>query len=192
VLSRGAPDALLDSYGVERKAHVRELTTRLKAIGGLICERDAERAKQRDMKLLADAGGRVAPTPRQDVLPRLAEGAFAQADSSARGTLFPQAWTRHDDRLVRMDDRLGSGWRLISTSPLAAPVEANGLANFRAASLPGLAEADGVLAAWFDKHGCEAALVRPDHYVFGTVVAGASAQALVNEARALIRQDRGD
>jgi 3-(3-hydroxy-phenyl)propionate hydroxylase len=28
-------------------------------------------------------------------------------------------------------------------------------------------EEDGVLAAWFDHHGCRAAIVRPDHYVFG-------------------------
>jgi 3-(3-hydroxy-phenyl)propionate hydroxylase len=30
-----------------------------------------------------------------------------------------------------------------------------------------LAEADGILAAWFERHGCEAALVRPDHLVYG-------------------------
>jgi 3-(3-hydroxy-phenyl)propionate hydroxylase len=30
-----------------------------------------------------------------------------------------------------------------------------------------LAEEDGVLAAWFDRHGCRAAIVRPDHYIFG-------------------------
>ena len=28
-------------------------------------------------------------------------------------------------------------------------------------------EHDGVIAAWFDRHGCRAAIVRPDHYVFG-------------------------
>jgi 3-(3-hydroxy-phenyl)propionate hydroxylase len=30
-----------------------------------------------------------------------------------------------------------------------------------------VAEEDGVVAAWFDRHGCRAAIVRPDHYVFG-------------------------
>lgn len=30
-----------------------------------------------------------------------------------------------------------------------------------------LREKDGVLSAWFDRHGAIAALVRPDHYVFG-------------------------
>ena len=32
---------------------------------------------------------------------------------------------------------------------------------------PGFAEADGVLAGWFIRHRCAAALVRPDHYVYG-------------------------
>jgi 3-(3-hydroxy-phenyl)propionate hydroxylase len=30
-----------------------------------------------------------------------------------------------------------------------------------------VAEEDGVLATWFDRYGCRAAIVRPDHYVFG-------------------------
>ena len=30
-----------------------------------------------------------------------------------------------------------------------------------------VAEEDGVLESWFDRHGCRAAIVRPDHYVFG-------------------------
>ena len=35
-----AAERLLDSYGEERQAHVRELTSRIKAIGAVICERD--------------------------------------------------------------------------------------------------------------------------------------------------------
>lgn len=31
-----------------------------------------------------------------------------------------------------------------------------------------LKETEGVLASWFERHGVIAALVRPDHYVFGT------------------------
>lgn len=32
-----------------------------------------------------------------------------------------------------------------------------------------LVEKDDVVAGWFERHGCVAALVRPDHYVFGVV-----------------------
>jgi 3-(3-hydroxy-phenyl)propionate hydroxylase len=32
---------------------------------------------------------------------------------------------------------------------------------------PGFQESSGVLASWFERMGCQAALVRPDHYVYG-------------------------
>ena len=28
-------------------------------------------------------------------------------------------------------------------------------------------ETEGVVAAWFERFGCKAAIVRPDHYVYG-------------------------
>jgi 3-(3-hydroxy-phenyl)propionate hydroxylase len=33
----------------------------------------------------------------------------------------------------------------------------------------GLVERDGVVADWFDRHGCAGAIVRPDHYVYGVL-----------------------
>jgi 3-(3-hydroxy-phenyl)propionate hydroxylase len=53
------------------------------------------------------------------------------------------------------------------------------------ATVPGVAtmrEADGILAAWFDHHQCEAALVRPDHLVYGVARRLGEAQALVQRA----------
>jgi 3-(3-hydroxy-phenyl)propionate hydroxylase len=165
VLRGQAPDALLDTYGQERQAHVRELTTRLKGIGALICERDVAKAQARDERLIAEAGGEVRPTPRQDVLPRLEQGALSQADSTARGTLFPQAWLLREGQRVRMDEVLGRGWRLLRAGEVAA-----------------LQEAEGVLAAWFERHRCAAALVRPDHYVLGTAAIADAVPALLAEA----------
>ena len=46
-----------DSYGEERGDHVRELTTRIKAIGQVICERDPQAARERDRRILAEGGG---------------------------------------------------------------------------------------------------------------------------------------
>ena len=122
---RGAAvERLLDSYGIERARHVRELTTRLKAVGAVICERDLDKARERDDKLLADCGGVVKDTPRQDVLPRLEEGLLSARDGSGRGTLFPQP--RLADGAL-MDQRLGGGWRLVLdgkavlTPPAGAP-----------------------------------------------------------------------
>src|SRR6185436_12323419 len=87
-----AAEALLDSYGTERKAHVRELTSRIKSVGAVICERDPVKARARDAKLLAECGGVVKDTPRQDILPRLEAGMLSAQEHSARGSLFPQPW----------------------------------------------------------------------------------------------------
>jgi 3-(3-hydroxy-phenyl)propionate hydroxylase len=185
VLQGKAGEALLDSYGVERGLHVRELTTRLKGIGALIGERDAARATARDARLIAEAGGTVRPTPRQDVLPRLADGALARDDSSARGTLFPQPWLQREGRRVRMDDAVGTGWRLVLRD--AEAVARADMPELRILVLPMLGEAEGVVASWFDSHHCAAALVRPDHYVFGTAARAAAVPDLLAQARAALR-----
>jgi 3-(3-hydroxy-phenyl)propionate hydroxylase len=171
-----AAERLLDSYGQERQAHVRELTTRLKALGAIICERDPAKARERDARLLAECGGVVKDTPRQDVLPRLETGLLATTATSGRGTLFPQPRLR-DGRL--MDQRFGCGWRLVGDGSLALPA-ANGIDPIDLITPP---EADGVVAAWMQRHGCHAALLRPDHYVYGTATDAASLQALLAEQR---------
>jgi 3-(3-hydroxy-phenyl)propionate hydroxylase len=170
VLRQGGSSALLDSYGIERRAHVRELTTRLKAVGALICERDVARARARDARLLAEGGGVVRDTPRQDVLPPLTTG-LLHAGAGA-GTLFPQPLLS-DGAL--MDERFGHGWRLVTDGTLAldAPPGAT------LVDLCRVPEREGVVADWMARHGVRAALVRPDHYVYGSAVDAAGAAALL-------------
>ena len=180
-----AAEALLDSYGHERKAHVRELTSRLKTIGALICERDVVKARERDVRLLAECGGVVKDTPRQDVLPRLSAGWLSRHDSSGRGTLFPQPRLA-DGRLL--DEDFGYGWRLVSDATLALPALPPGLTPVRLGEAGNAPEAEGVVAAWMQRHGCHAALVRPDHYVHGTAVDGVQLEALLAEWRAALRR----
>ena len=176
---------LLDSYGTERKAHVRELTTRIKAIGAVICERDAERARLRDDELLRACNGKVADTPRQDILPHLEHGCLSEHAHSGRGTLFPQPRLGSEGRL--MDLVHGCGWRLV----LARGADRlQGDAALRAATA-GLktivtgegaeAETEGVVQQWMARHACAAALVRPDHYVFGTAGNAAEVSHLLEE-----------
>ena len=187
-----AADDLLDSYGQERKAHVRELTTRIKAIGAVICERDPAKARARDAKLLADAGGTVKDTPRQDVLPRLEGGCLAAQDSVGRGTLFPQPRLQGGQL---MDERFGNGWRLVLSSRelLPPPAEAGGGGGAPAPVAPALIdlaatpESDGVVSTWMSRHACRAALVRPDNYVYGTATDPASLQALLADWRARLQ-----
>jgi len=42
-------------------------------------------------------------------------------------------------------------------------------------------ERDGIVSAWFARHGVLAALVRPDHYVFGVAVDTHSVVSLCGE-----------
>ncbi|WP_077036188.1 bifunctional 3-(3-hydroxy-phenyl)propionate/3-hydroxycinnamic acid hydroxylase [Pelomonas sp. KK5] len=184
-----AAEALLDSYGEERKAHVVDLTTRLKAIGAVICERDPAAARERDRQMLAEGGGTVRPTPRQDMLPRLRTGLLDRIERPARGSLAPQPWLRQHDRRIRMDQLLGCGWRLLLAAGSAldeatpAQAQALGLQTLRFGAGPGrVAEADAVMERWFQAQDCKAALLRPDHYVYGTAGHAVELGALLDGA----------
>ena len=175
----GAAEALLDSYGTERKAHVRELTSRIKGVGAVICERDAAKARARDAKMLADCGGIVQDTPRQDILPRLEGGFLVERDTTGRGTLFPQPRLAASGAL--MDHAVGGGWRLVLAPEADAPADVP--PGITVVALQRTPEAEGVVARWMQKHGCDTALVRPDHYVFGTALGRVETQELLAQWR---------
>jgi len=165
-----AAERLLDSYGEERKAHVRELTTRIKAVGAVICERDPAKARARDERLLAECNGVVKDTPRQDILPALATGLITATPGA--GTLFPQPRLQSG---ALMDERFGHGWRLVGDGR----VPAGALPGLTPIDLSRAPEADGVVAAWLQRHGAHVALVRPDHYTYGTAADAAALERLV-------------
>jgi 3-(3-hydroxy-phenyl)propionate hydroxylase len=171
VLEGSASDALLDTYGAERKAHVTELTTRIKAIGQIVGQRDLAKARERDAQLLAECGGKVQSQPRQSVQPALAQGLLSPQAHPAVGTIFPQPWIVRDGRKHRMDDIAGRGWRVVSCE--RGQASAPGL-RFVHIGTPEFREADGVAARWFAHHDCTAAIVRPDHYVWGVATDAAS------------------
>jgi 3-(3-hydroxy-phenyl)propionate hydroxylase len=192
VLKGSAQACLLDTYGQERKAHVTALTERIKHIGELVGERDTSRAMARDAQLLAQCNGLVQPTPRQNVQPALSEGCLGQAASWVPnlaqvtiGTVFPQAWVLdpQTQERVRMDTVTGCGWRLFLSETADAQwdkVVLNGALNVQVFrwDAKGLQECDGVVKAWFVNHGVQAALVRPDHIVFGVYGAASEVHGL--------------
>lgn len=190
VLQQRASEALLDTYATERKAHVIELTSRIKGIGQLVGQRDLHKARERDARLLAECGGQVKPTPRQNVQPALVAGCLDTSGHAAVGTLFPQAWIEQDGSRVRMDDGLGCGWRLFLQRDADAGCEqaaahlAPGL-NLRVHHLndPRFQELEGVLASWFERMACQVALVRPDHYVYGAYTSCAELESALHQLR---------
>lgn len=174
VLKGEAPDSLLDSYTAERKGHVTELTTRIKAIGKIIGERDIDKARARDARLLAECAGVVPSMPRQNVQPALQAGLLSALAHPRRGTIFPQPWLLSPEQArCRMDDAVGTGWRVVlaaGASPALGEVAgAAGRLSLRVLQLgtAELSEADGLLAQWFVQSDALAAIVRPDHYVYG-------------------------
>lgn len=178
VLNGQSGAALLDSYGEERSEHVRQLTTRIKAIGQIICERDPVAAEARDARILDEGGGHPRTVTRQEIVPPLQTGLLAFPLHPAHGTLFPQPWIRTATGRRLLDGVVGTGWRLVLDDRNAPDLTADVTQlDMRLIRLGSLAEADGVLAGWFDRHQCRAAIVRPDHYVYGVT---SDARALEN------------
>jgi 3-(3-hydroxy-phenyl)propionate hydroxylase len=190
VLKAESDDALLDTYAEERAAHVRELTTRIKAIGQVICERNPEAARVRDARILGEGGGKPRTITRQEIVPSLTTGLLSERPHPASGTLFPQPWIAAGGSRRLLDAVVGAGWRLIIDGRgdfavsddarqrsdelgvrivrVRPPAEHERAAeDADGARDVGVTETEGVVARWFDTHHCQAALVRPDHYVFG-------------------------
>jgi 3-(3-hydroxy-phenyl)propionate hydroxylase len=130
-LTGKATDKLLDTYQEERKQHVIRLTEVIKDIGRLIGERDPKAARERDKRLLEQAGGQIVTVPRQNLIPPLEGGFRSIHPHSANGTLFPKD---------------GAGGMRVVVKPQ---------------------QPDPILYPWFERWKCLAAIVRPDHYVFG-------------------------
>jgi 3-(3-hydroxy-phenyl)propionate hydroxylase len=176
-------EALLDSYGAERKAHVRELTSRIKHVGSVICERDPVKARARDAQLLAACDGVVQDTPRQDILPALETGLLARQTHAARGSLFPQPWLAAGEHAQRMDAVAGNGWRCVLAPSLALTGGVSTPPWLRTVALGSrdAQEVDGVAEAWFQHHQCVAALVRPDNIVYGVAHSAEETATLIQE-----------
>ncbi len=133
---RGQSNAkLLDSYGEERGEHVRQLTSRIKAIGHVICERDPDAAAARDERILAEGGGHPRTITRQEIVPPLADGTTGISPS-----------TRHTARCFHSP---GSGLQKDGAVSIASPAPDGGLCSICATN-------------WSSVPICERSLTRLD------------------------------
>ena len=187
-----AADCVLDTYETERAAHVRELTGRIKAIGQYISERDPALARARDERLLGEGGGKALTVTRQEIVPPLSHGFLHGASAPIAGTLFPQPSVETDAGPKLLDEVAGSGWRLVmfdvdesaafdlSRRAAALRVTPVRFVSAARAGVDALAEREGVLKDWFARARACAALVRPDHYVYGVADNARAAAALID------------
>jgi 3-(3-hydroxy-phenyl)propionate hydroxylase len=165
ILGGAASDDLLDTYQRERAPHVRATTLVAKTFGELIGERDPVAARERDERLLAEGNGAPPVRIRSAIVPPLADGFLR--DSPAAGSIFPQPVTTGE---VRLDD-VHQGFRLVDVAANGA-IHITPVRLAREGVAPGapirIEERDRFIAAWFASAGASCALVRPDHYVYGT------------------------
>jgi 3-(3-hydroxy-phenyl)propionate hydroxylase len=198
VMRGQAPDALLDTYGEERKPHVRTVVAHAKSFGLIIGELDVERARARDQQLEAELNSGQAVTVRQKFIPGLETGLLHRgADGQlapGAGELCIQPWVRTSPNAEwqRLDDVAGAGFTLITNAThLLSSLSAQDLDTWRrmggsvvvlgetapstTAGVHHVVERDGLMQQWLQTQNAQALVARPDHYVYGVA---ASAQGL--------------
>jgi 3-(3-hydroxy-phenyl)propionate hydroxylase len=189
IVMRGhAGDALLDSYEVERKPHVRSVVASAKEFGKIIGELDPVAAVARDARLRAELKSGKAETIRQKFIPDLGGGLIVSGAKLAGG-LFVQPHVRAlDGRVRRLDDLLKPEFAVVTATQEAMSwmseaslfcwqqlggerlviIDAgesstrDGISTF--------VENGGLFSNWMRENQVSAIIVRPDRYVF----AGAS------------------
>lgn len=168
VIARGAPEEVLDTYQVEREPHVRTIVEAAVGFGRLICTTDPAVAAARDAQMLAD------PRPPADTpsaVPALGSGpGFAEGG----GALVAQPVIDG----IRFDDLVGPRFAVITDGPLDPDSPEHRWWAPRATFLDAVAHPD-LRPLLF---GTEAAVVRPDRYLFGT----GPLTGLTDRARALL------
>lgn len=197
VIRQDAPAGLLDTYQQERRPHVSATTLAAMALGRVICERDPASAAERDARLLAEQGGVVTTTVRQNLIPGLGDGLIASATPGA-GSILPQPFVHAPGFAGRLDDLTGCTIRAVAVESLApadraALLEALmplggvlvqlGTAEAGDGPLVNAMEDEGLMAAWLKGLGQRIAVARPDHYVYGTASSATDAVALLEQLR---------
>ena len=200
----GASRRLLDTYGEERKPHVRTIVSHAKAFGLIIGELDEVAARERDGRLIEAMAAGNAETVRQKFIPGLQSGLIdMDAKSQPRagaGALFVQPWVKASSGpFRRLDDLVTTGFLLVSTSGESLgwlDVESTekwqrlqgqqvvvlSEPHLTTSSVPALlvTEREGVFKKWLEELGAVVVLVRPDRYVYGTAMNAAELQRLVD------------
>jgi 3-(3-hydroxy-phenyl)propionate hydroxylase len=164
VLAHRAGDVLLDTYMTERAPHVRHVVDASVAMGRIVCEQDPVRAAERDTFMTAAlrANGSTLGHGQSGQAALLCQGLLRKADAGA-GQLFPQPTVIVNGVPTRLDEAV-SGTRIVRAGASDDTVHittADAERSFTECAGPSARD-------WLGRHSVTAALVRPDHYVFGT------------------------
>ncbi|MEU3509662.1 bifunctional 3-(3-hydroxy-phenyl)propionate/3-hydroxycinnamic acid hydroxylase [Streptomyces longwoodensis] len=179
---RGAADpAVLDTYGTERAAHVQHAIGMSIELGKVICVTDPGEAARRDAFMIgndADPERVLPPLPP----PLLADGLLSR-DRLGAGRLSRQGRVCHQGRTGLLNDVVGRGFVVASTTDPRTVLSARQLTflerigahllhlvppGTQADDQVGAVDVDGFYVSHFTEDGLAGAVVRPDHYLFGT------------------------
>lgn len=152
VILRGAPEALLDSYGPERAEHARRFIKTATELGTQLSQPTKEAIDALNARVGREGRGRS---------PRLGDGLHDEQHGG--GTRAPQP-RLGDGRLL--DDAVGYEFALLMTDTAREQLGDAALAQTPAARVVPVT-ADGEAAAWLREQDAVAAIIRPDRYLFG-------------------------
>jgi len=207
VLRMLAPMDLLDTYQAEREPHVRFITEKAIELGRVQTLRDPAKARERDDRLLRARAENRAPEKLR-YPPLAGAGLAARIGAPHAGEFFVQGRVAGARGEGLFDDVVGQGPCIVARNGALATLgrgrreewEAIGGRLARLGESDGgvppdrtavVADRDGTYAAWFEDHGCEAAVVRPDWYLFGTADRGERLPELVDATLAALGGSSG-
>ncbi len=169
-----ASQSILDSYGTERGAHVREIIEGAVAIGQVVCELDPEKAADRDARMLAELHDSSAVTV-EPPHPGLGQPSITDATDANAGRLSVQARVEFDGSIGLFDDVVGGDWQLISLEEVVVAPDLLAWFDDIGGTITTVADfrdLDGEYGAWFRAHNCSMVVSRPDFYIYATGAVG--------------------
>jgi flavoprotein hydroxylase len=197
-----ADDTLLDTYEVERRAHVQHAIRMSIDSGKVICETDPKKAAGRDSVMLAALRRRTQQRHARSLREAIVDGVLRRGADGApaprAGDPAPQGRVTVDGRSGRFDEVVGTGFALVTRADPAAALDVDavafldGLGAHRVTVRPAdaadpsaadVVDLDGVYLTYLAGADADAVLIRPDFYVFGVAAGPDDLAALVDDLR---------
>ena len=202
VLRGVAAEQLLDTYELERSAHVQHAIGMSVELGKVICVTDPEEAAQRDAFMIgrgADPAKILPPLPPPTLTTGVLRRPTGGDPAPGAGLLTAQGRISYRGRTGRLDEILGPRFVMACTENPEGVLDANQRAFLEeidtavlhlvspgdpASAAAGAAiDLDGVYVPRMREAGHVVELVRPDHYLFGAASAMTELSGLVDDLR---------
>lgn len=196
-----ADDALLDTYEVERRAHVQHAIRMSIDSGKVICETDPKKAAGRDSVMLASLRRRTQQRHARSLREAIADGVLRRAPDGRpaphAGDPAPHGRVATGGRTGRFDEVVGTGFVLVTRTGPALTLDLDrsafldGLDARRVTVTPAdappatgeVTDLDGAYLRYLAAADADAVLIRPDFYVFGVASGPDGLAALVDDLR---------